>query len=228
MKKSNIDWCEDNYKYSDYICEYYNSLSNLLPIIYSIYVLYQSKFIKNKLNSYHISYILMILIYIGSFIFHASLTYIGQILDEFPMLLLMMYILYLLDNKTIIAIIKYNILLILIITIINLYPDSPYPFQISFILINLLLTVKVLKIYKKYPFKLHRKKIQLCLRYYIIAAICWILDILLCDYIKNLYLHSFWHILSFIGGMYLIDFVFLFLQIENKKKLPYFIYERLK
>jgi hypothetical protein len=227
MKKSNIDWCEDNYKYSNYICEYYNTLSNLLPILYSLYILKKSKCSIQNINAYHISYILLILIYTGSFLFHATLTYLGQLLDEFPMLLLILYLLYLLDRRTTLALIKYISLLLILLVIISIYPNSPYPFQISFIGINCLITVKVLKTYKKFPFRKQRKKIQLCLRYYLIASICWILDIIFCHYIKELYLHALWHILSFLGGIYLIDYVFIYLQHMHRKKLPNYIYKNM-
>jgi hypothetical protein len=76
-----VEWCEatvSRYEYSDYISEFTNSVSNLAFVIVSFY-----SSGKNPQCDYAIC-----LIGVGSFIFHATESYYGQLLDELPMSLL--------------------------------------------------------------------------------------------------------------------------------------------
>jgi hypothetical protein len=81
--KSSIDWCEKNYIHSDYIAEYYNSLTGACLIISSFICLH--KFQHPKLV---ISQLLLLLVGVGTILFHGTLLYIWQLLDEIPMLLI--------------------------------------------------------------------------------------------------------------------------------------------
>ncbi len=76
-----VEWCEANvsrYEYSHYISEFSNSVSNLAFVVVSFY-----SSGKNPQCDYAIC-----LIGVGSFIFHATESYYGQLLDELPMSLL--------------------------------------------------------------------------------------------------------------------------------------------
>ena len=73
------DWCEQNYIWSSYIAEMWNTISSLSYIFLGLYGL--SKY--NKLKWYNnINYISLIFVGIGSTIFHSTLSRFGQILDE--------------------------------------------------------------------------------------------------------------------------------------------------
>ena len=217
---SNIDWCEDNYTISYYIAEWYNTLSNLIPIFYSVYILYNLKFTFNNINYYHISYILLIFVFIGSFAFHATLTNIGQMLDEIPMLITNIYIIYLLDNYNN-KLLIYNIILkIIFLFLMFIYPNSPLPFQFSFLIFNLMLLFKVLKIIINYPILIKKTQIKKSILFYTIAIFCWLLDLYFCNYLKNFYFHSFWHIFSYIGCIYLLKFIYIYLSFIHGKILP--------
>ena len=76
-----IDWCEPNYVYSKYIAEFWNTISNITFLILGYYGFKYCK--KNILNStYYLIFTIYILIGIFSAYFHASLTTLGQLLDE--------------------------------------------------------------------------------------------------------------------------------------------------
>lgn len=86
-KNSTIQWCEDKYVYSNYIMEWYNtltgiflSLSGILFYINNRHSVYISKF--NNVS------IILIVLGIGTMLFHSTLLYIFQLTDEIPMLLL--------------------------------------------------------------------------------------------------------------------------------------------
>ncbi|EGC38245.1 hypothetical protein DICPUDRAFT_91460 [Dictyostelium purpureum] len=100
---SNIDWCENNYEISPYICEFYNTFSSFVISAFGIYGIYlmmsassrdQQLFehikILKKLNirtQLILSYTSLFLVGVGSAFYHATLLYENQLFDEFPMLL---------------------------------------------------------------------------------------------------------------------------------------------
>ena len=93
---STLDWCEKNYTYTHYVAEFWNTITNLSMIITPIYGL---------INAYHqgierrymICYALLLLTGIGSWMFHMTLLFEMQLLDEIPMVwggAFMLYSLY--------------------------------------------------------------------------------------------------------------------------------------
>lgn len=84
-----VRWCEEKYQISNYVSEFWNTLSNFvyLPLVW-----YHQK---NKILS---SYIFLMMC--GSFLFHGTSRYLFQILDEVPMLLITNEILFLFHKKT--------------------------------------------------------------------------------------------------------------------------------
>ena len=84
---TNIKYCESihNYKFSNYIAEYFNTISSLLFIAMGLYGL-----CKKELSfKFYLSELLIILVGIGSAIFHGNQSYVGEVLDETAMLLLL-------------------------------------------------------------------------------------------------------------------------------------------
>jgi len=110
---STLDWCEQNYEVTTYIAEFWNTISNVLMISFPLYGIYWSLkqrsryaklFSKSKdLNeaidvasknknifivpsSFIYSLVGMMMIGIGSWLFHMTLQYSAQLLDELPMI----------------------------------------------------------------------------------------------------------------------------------------------
>ncbi len=98
-----IDWCEANYEVTRYIAEFWNTISNIVMIVFPIYSLFWTynhiQFAKkNKrltpFGNNHFSIptsvilvqISLILVGIGSWMFHMTLLYHMQLLDELPMI----------------------------------------------------------------------------------------------------------------------------------------------
>jgi len=81
---STLDWCEDNYEVTWYIAEFWNTVTNLSMILPSMYGIYQAR--KQHLEArFLILNFLFLLVGIGSWMFHMSLRYTMQLLDELPM-----------------------------------------------------------------------------------------------------------------------------------------------
>ncbi|KAF2653902.1 alkaline ceramidase-like protein [Lophiostoma macrostomum CBS 122681] len=82
---STLDWCEENYVVTSYAAEIINTTTNLL------FLYLGAKGIRNCLNNGHdrvflVSFIGFSLVGTGSFLFHASLKYPFQLVDELSMI----------------------------------------------------------------------------------------------------------------------------------------------
>lgn len=116
--KSSIEWCEDKYTITNYIAEFWNTLSGFILIASSLFYYYNNKkWINESDFSTEFKAIrnLLFIVGCGTILFHGSLLYLFQLLDEIPMLLLTSeYIYILLTLKTTresISLKTYNIIL---------------------------------------------------------------------------------------------------------------------
>lgn len=103
-RTATIDWCEANYEVTHYIAEFWNTLSNLIMILFPLYALYWSyihikhaNYLKKKSphkwkiyfkipTSIILCHLALLLVGLGSWSFHMTLLYPMQLLDEIPML----------------------------------------------------------------------------------------------------------------------------------------------
>ena len=85
MFKSTVDWCETNYAVTPLIAEFWNSLSGFALIISSI-MFYKTNY--QYREYFNIITLLLICTGIGTIMFHSTLQYQFQLLDELPMLIL--------------------------------------------------------------------------------------------------------------------------------------------
>lgn len=114
--KSTIDWCELNYIESEYIAEYWNSITGFFLIMSGIlfYKFNKDLILQNNIyieNKFKTICNLLILVGIGTILFHSTLLYPFQLLDEIPMILLASeYIKILLQLNIVQTMFKQNIL----------------------------------------------------------------------------------------------------------------------
>ena len=81
---STLDWCEANYENVYFIAEFWNTVSNLgmiIPPVSGIYHCYR----QGLENKFIVNYAFLLLTGIGSWMFHMTLKYEMQLLDELPM-----------------------------------------------------------------------------------------------------------------------------------------------
>lgn len=81
---STIDWCEENYLFSPYIAEIVNSFTNAMFILLAFHHIY-STFRNKHAKLYIFISIGFACVGIGSFMFHSTLQYEHQLMDELPM-----------------------------------------------------------------------------------------------------------------------------------------------
>ncbi|SGZ56244.1 CIC11C00000002494 [Sungouiella intermedia] len=82
---STIDWCEENYVVSSYIAEALNTVTNSCFIALASFAIYHGY--TNKLDlRFILSALGFLLVGIGLWLFHMTLKYEYQLLDELPMI----------------------------------------------------------------------------------------------------------------------------------------------
>ena len=195
---SSIDWCEANFVYNFYIAEYWNSLTSLMISVNGLVGMYYYPEVQ-------ILYLTLIPIGITSFYFHASLSLMGQLLDEFFIMFSIIVSAHYINN--------------------HIYPicNSYLLYFINFIQILLCFTFPVynrllLFLHGFYFWKfLRHMKTTLYVEdiYYItvsevlfsLSVACWLIDYIFC--IKFINFHAIWHILIGCVGYYLIKALYI-------------------
>lgn len=82
-KTASVNWCERDYVVSFYVAEFANSMTSLCIVMSGIYGIYaHAQAVEFR---YIAAFISFIVVGLGSFAFHATLTRSMQLLDELPM-----------------------------------------------------------------------------------------------------------------------------------------------
>ena len=155
--KSTVDWCELNYINSEYIAEYWNTMTGVFLIISGVmfYNFNKSLIMTNNIHirqNFKNIYNLLILVGIGTMLFHGTLLYPFQLLDEIPMLLLASQYIQILLNLNIVQIMfNQNILLyfhyiILAIPFLSIIISLTYLVNISLQIITFHVVLKITEI----------------------------------------------------------------------------------
>ncbi|CAG9135662.1 hypothetical protein JYU34_003270 [Plutella xylostella] len=208
---SPVDWCESNYSISPVIAEFVNTISNVLfflfpPVLIHLFKEY-AKFINPAIN---ILWILLMVIGISSAYFHATLSLVGQLLDELAILWLFMasfamflprryFPKFLGGNRKILGFYS-SVFSVFSTGFLIMHPAAN-----AFALMTLTLptlgylyiemkSVKCARVYR-----LGLRSVAVCL----LAVFCWIMDRLFCDAWLSInfpYMHGVWHVLIFIAS----------------------------
>jgi len=85
---SNVDWCEPNYVHTYYIAEFYNTISSLPMTFLGLFGIYVSVYNAHLYGKrFILAFFFLFLVGVGSTLFHMTLLYEYQLLDELPMIL---------------------------------------------------------------------------------------------------------------------------------------------
>jgi alkaline ceramidase len=215
---SPIDWCEDNYATTPLVAEFWNSVSSLSFVVAGCAVPFffttegmSVKDAKGKIVQYEPNFVIIwlfiILVGIGSTLFHATLSVAGQVLDELPICLLVV-------TATLMATPrnkwtphcrerffsrKFFFCMTPSLTVICvLYPSLSH---VVCLLAVPATVVGFLRLYFQMPVAVRpTKTIQLTLVLLLSAIACWVADRVYCSELQallgfNPQLHSWWHIL---------------------------------
>ena len=189
-----VSFCEDKYIVSNYIAEYYNTMSALSYVIVGLI------FSRTRLK--RLSKIIMML-GLGTALLHGTLRFYGQWLDEVSMLILSFYII---KEVRWIRLKKMTSELYLFPLIIPYFVLQKY--FCYFFLVFSSLQIYTYKIARNDYKKSNKREYYLIKGYsfvLIFSTICWLLDQLVCEYVREYQLHAVWHsgtALSLLLGLY--------------------------
>ncbi|MFN3603960.1 MAG: ceramidase domain-containing protein [Leptonema sp. (in: bacteria)] len=191
---------------SNRIAQPINSLTNIFYIYTGIGILFSLQ----KCNLFSILYAyITIFLGLGSFFYHATMTFFGQWWDVFFMYVYVLFLIFFLiyksqlANKRILVVIYFVILTISGI-FLYLYPNSRrilFGFYVFLTIFAFYITNKKIKIlYKKYFFQ--------SLFLFIIAYTIWILDFfkIICNPHSPIQGHGIWHTITSMVILYLYIF----------------------
>ncbi|CAK9141429.1 unnamed protein product [Ilex paraguariensis] len=197
---STTEWCEQNYVYSPYVAEFYNTMSNipciLLALIGLINALRQR--FEKRFSVLHLSNMILA---IGSMLYHATLQWVQQQCDETPMvweMLLYLYILYSPDWHYRSTMPTFLFLYGAVFAILHSQVRFDIGFKLHYMLLCLLC---IPRMYKYYIYTEDRSAKWLAKLYLIallLGSLCWLCDRLFCKNISCWYFnpqgHALWHV----------------------------------
>ena len=217
---STINWCETNYEVTYYVAEFWNTVTNLGMIILPVYGLIRCRKLKIELK-YTYSFILLLLVGIGSWMFHMTLWFEMQLLDEIPMMWCGSYIVYCLyksrcskstsQTKIVSTLLWCNCF---IGTILYLFNKNPIFFQTIFALIVTFGIMLSFHYNYNYYSRLGMKLSIAAVLFTLVGFLCWNIDNLNYDQVTTLrnevlrphkglrylspitQLHGWWHLFA--------------------------------
>ena len=192
-QSSELDWCEQNYIYSNNIVEFWNTISSFAFFM----ILFWINMKHDKLNT-----VIICFLGVSSAYFHATLSLFGQILDELSITIIIVKTIFkfnhIYDNTSIRQKILIYAFLIFQLYIQFIYPGINRFALLLYIIIFALKYKKILKIKDhKYNYPTTIQNIldywYKSLVYFIFAITCWILDFTCITFYINF--HTIWHVL---------------------------------
>jgi len=226
-RTSAVDWCEPNYAHSFYVAEFFNTITNFPAIFLALQGLWFTyKYGYEK--RYYLVNLLVCFVGIGSALFHGTLLYTGQILDELPMVytsLALLYAILELDSSNKKSTNKYlGLFLIaygLSFTAVYLYLPSFFIFfLVGYIMAILLLIYHSAMIYRRPTTLSHQKMfVLLAVGFYVGGWLgFWVPEILFCETLQVFNFHSFWHLTSTFGAFVMVIFLIFQRELTRGRK----------
>ncbi|XP_002736855.1 alkaline ceramidase 2-like [Saccoglossus kowalevskii] len=208
---SEIDWCEHNYAILPGIAEFFNTISNVLFFLLPPMLIHLFRQYAQQVNKgINIIWILLVVVGVCSAYFHATLSLVGQLLDELAILWVIMWSTAMFfprryypaifnGNRTIFKVAVVT-LSIFSTVLAFLHPAVNHLVMICFVLPSaFLLVTEMRRCDCDRVYRLGR----LCGIYTTIAVTVWMSDQVNCNFwsaLKFPYLHSIWHIMIFEGA----------------------------
>lgn len=229
---AHIDWCEPNYAISPNIAEFFNTVSNIVYFVIPPLNIYLFREYSNIIGgNFNVVWVLMMVIGASSAYFHATLSLVGQLLDEVAILWVLLAAYALWTPEWMIQCtgifktrngFKFTALIIAAITTMFgfVYPAA------NSVFLMLLGAPSVVILWKEIQRCRNTKVVKLAyigILWWSFAVVLWLSDRLLCDIWKTLsfpYFHCGWHIFILLGsniGCVLGCYFYVFAEHQNIK-----------
>lgn len=213
LPTSTLDWCEENYATTHYIAEFWNAVSSVaMMAVPGVVGLWAGRRYGLE-QRYLLCYLWLVVVGMGSFLFHGTLTYSMQLLDELPMLMLaalMLFALYEMGQasgvKTTQTYLGFALLMayVVIVSLVYLFVNDPTFHEVAYGILVLGVTVQGFYCLKKYNSCKYLLPSVLSLSIYVLGFIVWNIDNHFCPHMRGLrksspllgnvsQLHAWWH-----------------------------------
>ena len=200
---SSVNWCETDYTHNEHVAEYWNTITGLSLVASALYNFYINK--RKNIPELFFSNFLLLLVGVGTILFHGTLLYIFQLFDEIPMLLLIIEYYRLIDGNDIVLLKMYSSIPVIVF---SYYLHPVYQivlFQYSIIIGVILLGFNFFYFQNKYNIEIVEIKTIILTSFG--SFIIWNLDKHFCNSVEHFNLHAIWHITTAIGLIFVNRFM---------------------
>jgi len=219
---SSVDWCEANYRFSPYVAELFNTLSSLA--IVGVGILGLVRYRKKLETRFSLAFLAIATVGLGSALFHATLRFEHQMLDELPMLYLTLVMVFILlelrpershGRWLPLALAAHGILVTLLCSLTRGRLQF-FVFHASFGSAEAFALYRVYLLYRASNRPRVRRLFRLGMSSYLGAVGLWFIDLRYCHFlsvtlpsfgIPNPELHAVWHVLVSFGFYLLVVLV---------------------
>ncbi|MFN0064475.1 MAG: ceramidase [Myxococcaceae bacterium] len=203
---STVDWCEANYALTPYVAELFNTLSSVAILVAGL--LGVARHWKILERRFLFAFVGLALVGVGSVAFHGTLRFELQMLDELPMLYLVILMVYILvergPQRRLGLIFPAGLAVYAIIaTYLCAFTRGPlqfWIFQVGFGSLEFFSLVNVYWVQRKAESAAVRRLYSVGMGAYAIAILGWFVDLRFCAHLSPyLQLHACCHVLVSIG-----------------------------
>ncbi|XP_028857303.1 alkaline ceramidase 1 [Denticeps clupeoides] len=211
-QSSEVDWCEDNYRHSENVVEYFNTMSSTVFFLIAPIMLYLlHPYARERNLAVHLVWLMMVFVGLFSMYFHMTLSFVGQMLDELSILwvLAISYSLWF-PRKHFPFFVKdrtYFSWMVMVITTLTTLSSFVKPAANAYVLNCFALHIfySLFRELKSCSNERVLRLAQLTSGLWILAISCWIGDRFGCSFWQRIdfcYLHGIWHILIVMATAY--------------------------
>lgn len=211
---STVDWCEANYRHTELVAELWNTTSSLAMVLVALVGLWLHHRVLPA--RFLFAFALLALVGVGSVAFHGALKFELQMLDELPMVYLVVWMVYVLvecgPTRRIgawfpIALATYAVGVTALVTTSR--GETQFAiFHVSFGALELFSLACVYLLDRRTSALAPRRLFRLGISAYLIAIAIWFVDLRFCPFVSealpavglfNPQLHAGWHLLVSYG-----------------------------
>lgn len=221
---ASVDWCEQNYAHSTYVCEIFNTASSVAMLLVGLLgALWHRRVLETR---FVLVFLSVALVGVGSVAFHGTLLFELQMLDELPMLYTATLLVYiLLENEPkrrfgawFPATLAGYAVIATSGAVFMRGQAQFWSFQVSFAALELYGLYRTLLIHRKSRDHAQRRLFRAGISLYFVAILIWFIDLRFCDPlvsttlrlgVPNPQLHAWWHVLVS-AGLYALVLVIAF------------------
>ncbi len=221
---SSVDWCEQNYVVTPYVAEFFNTASSLAMVLAgAVGIALHHGLIGWR---FVFAFALLMLVGAGSVAFHGALRFELQMMDELPMLYLVILMVYVLVETDpaprfgpwFPGLLCAHAVLVTALSAFTRGTLQFYAFQLSFGSLELFAIYKVFVLFRRSGDPVARRLFRFGIAAYALAVTVWFVDLKFCALLtgeRNPQLHAGWHVLVSFGFYSLL----LFIADERRRRL---------